>query len=108
MVCSQNHDQIGNRRLGERLSSLISFEQQKLVAGCVLLSPFIPLLFMGEEYGETAPFQYFVSHIDEPLIEAIRKGRASEFAHFEWEGHVPDPQDEETFLPLQGASRTSS
>ena len=97
VVCSQNHDQIGNRRLGERLSSLISFEQQKLVAGCVLLSPFVPLLFMGEEYAETAPFQYFVSHVDEPLIEAIRKGRASEFALFEWEGHVPDPQDEATF-----------
>jgi maltooligosyltrehalose trehalohydrolase len=97
VVCSQNHDQIGNRRLGERLSSLISFEQQKLVAGCVLLPPFVPLLFMGEEYAETAPFQYFVSHIDEPLIEAIRKGRAEEFAHFEWEGQVPDPQDEDTF-----------
>ena len=84
--------------LGERLSSLVSFEQLKLAAGCVILSPFIPLLFMGEEYGETAPFQYFVSHIDEPLIEAIRKGRTMEFAHFEWDGDVPDPQDEETFL----------
>ncbi len=98
VVCCQNHDQVGNRRLGERLSSLAGLERQKLAAGCVLLSPFLPLLFMGEEYGEEAPFQYFVSHLDEPLIEAIRRGRAAEFALFEWEGHVPDPQDEQTFL----------
>ncbi|OGW49150.1 MAG: malto-oligosyltrehalose trehalohydrolase, partial [Nitrospirae bacterium GWC2_57_9] len=98
IVCSQNHDQIGNRMLGERLSSIISFEQQKLAAGCVLLSPFIPLLFMGEEYGEHAPFLYFVSHLDDQLVKAVREGRSLEFAHFEWDGTVPDPQDESTFL----------
>ncbi len=98
VVCAQNHDQIGNRMAGGRLSTIVSFNQLKLAAACVILSPFIPLLFMGEEYGETAPFQYFVSHIDEPLISAVRKGRAEEFAHFQWEGDVPDPQDEETFL----------
>jgi maltooligosyltrehalose trehalohydrolase len=98
VVCAQNHDQIGNRMLGDRLSSIVSFEQLKLAAGCVILSPFIPLLFMGEEYGETSPFQYFVSHIDGPLIEAIRNGRTREFAHFQWQGDVPDPQDEKTFL----------
>jgi maltooligosyltrehalose trehalohydrolase len=53
---------------------------------------------MGEEYGETAPFQYFVSHSDEPLIEAVRKGRREEFASFGWKGEVPDPQAESTFL----------
>jgi len=61
------------------------------------LSPFIPLLFMGEEYGEPAPFAYFVSHSDLELIEAVRQGRREEFAAFGWEGEVPDPQDEATF-----------
>jgi maltooligosyltrehalose trehalohydrolase len=97
VVCSQNHDQIGNRRLGDRLSATLSLEQQKLAAGAVLLSPFVPLLFMGEEYGETAPFQYFVSHTDAALIEAVRRGRREEFAAFGWQGDVPDPQAEATF-----------
>ncbi|MFA5073165.1 MAG: malto-oligosyltrehalose trehalohydrolase [Nitrospirota bacterium] len=98
VVFSQNHDQIGNRMNGERLTSLVPFEALKLVAGTVLLSPNIPLLFMGEEYGETAPFQYFVSHNDAFLIEAVRKGRLGEFACLQCEGAVPDPQAEETFL----------
>jgi maltooligosyltrehalose trehalohydrolase len=98
VVFSQNHDQVGNRLKGDRLSTLVSFEALKLAAGIVLLSPHIPLLFMGEEYGEEAPFQYFVSHSDQGLIEAVRKGREEEFAAFEWEGEVPDPQDEVTFL----------
>ncbi len=97
VVCSQNHDQVGNRMLGERLSAVASFEQLKLVAGAVILSPFIPLLFMGEEYGETAPFLYFVSHGDRDLIEAVRAGRRKEFAAFSWLGEPPDPQDEATF-----------
>jgi maltooligosyltrehalose trehalohydrolase len=97
VVCGQNHDQVGNRMLGDRLSGTLSFEQQKLAAGAVLLSPFVPLLFMGEEYGETAPFQFFVSHSDSALIEAVRKGRREEFAAFNWQGEVPDPQDEATF-----------
>ncbi|MBI2953654.1 MAG: malto-oligosyltrehalose trehalohydrolase [Chloroflexi bacterium] len=98
VVCSQNHDQTGNRMLGERLSQLVAFESLKLAAGAVLLSPFVPLLFMGEEYGETAPFQYFTSHSDRALIEAVRKGRREEFATFNWQGEVPDPQAETTFL----------
>lgn len=97
VVCSQNHDQIGNRLRGDRLSAALSFEQQKLAAGAVLLSPFVPLLFMGEEYGESAPFQYFVSHTDAALIEAVRKGRREEFAAFAWQGEAPDPQDAATF-----------
>ncbi len=99
LVFSQNHDQVGNRLLGERLGHLVSLEAAKLAAGVVLLSPFIPLLFMGEEYGETAPFQYFVSHLDPDLVEAVRRGRREEFAGFEatWEGEAPDPQGEETF-----------
>ena len=98
VVCNQNHDQVGNRAAGERLSSLLSFEALKLAAGITLLSPFVPMLFMGEEYGEPAPFQYFTSHGDPELVEAVRRGRREEFAAFGWEGRVPDPQDEHTFL----------
>ena len=97
VVFAQNHDQIGNRLLGDRLSRLVSFESLKLAAGAVVLSPFTPLLFMGEEYGETAPFHYFVSHADPDLIEAVRKGRSEEFAAFRWMGDPPDPNAEETF-----------
>jgi len=97
IICTQNHDQIGNRMNGERLSRLISFEAQKLAAGMLLLSPNIPLLFMGEEYAEDNPFLYFVSHSDPDLIEAVRKGRKEEFDSFQWEGDPPDPQSEETF-----------
>jgi maltooligosyltrehalose trehalohydrolase len=97
VVCNQNHDQVGNRAAGERLSSLVSFEALKLAAGITLLSPFVPMLFMGEEYGETAPFQYFTSHGDPELVEAVRRGRREEFAAFGWENSVPDPQDEQTF-----------
>ena len=98
VIFSQNHDQVGNRMKGDRLSTLVPFEALKLAAGIVLLSPAIPLLFMGEEYGEEAPFQYFVSHSDPDLIEAVRKGRKEEFAAFQWAGEIPDPQDETTFL----------
>jgi maltooligosyltrehalose trehalohydrolase len=98
LVFSQNHDQIGNRPKGDRLSQGLSFEAAKLAAAAVILSPSIPLLFMGEEYGETAPFLYFVSHSDPTLIEAVRKGRREEFAAFGWEDDYPDPQSEGTFL----------
>jgi maltooligosyltrehalose trehalohydrolase len=98
VVFSQNHDQVGNRMLGERLSQLVPFEGLKLAAGAVLLSPFIPLLFMGEEYGEMAPFQYFVSHSDAGLAQAVRRGRREEFEAFAWQGELPEPQDEGTFL----------
>ena len=97
VVCAQNHDQVGNRQLGERLSQLVSFEDLKLAAAVVLLSPYIPLLFMGEEYGETAPFLYFISHSDLVLVEAVRLGRQKEFAAFAGEGKTPDPQSETTF-----------
>jgi maltooligosyltrehalose trehalohydrolase len=97
VVCNQNHDQVGNRAVGERLSAIVSVEALKLAAGVTLLSPFVPMLFMGEEYGETAPFQYFTSHLDADLVEAVRRGRRDEFKAFGWEGLVPDPQDETTF-----------
>jgi maltooligosyltrehalose trehalohydrolase len=97
VVFSQNHDQVGNRAQGTRLSQLVCFETLKLVAGVVLLSPFIPLLFMGEEYAERSPFQYFVSHADSDLIERVRQGRRKEFEDFAWQGDVPDPAAPQTF-----------
>ncbi len=98
VVFSQNHDQVGNRMLGERLSALVPFEALKLAAGLVILSPNIPLFFMGEEYGEEAPFLYFVDHADAGLIEAVREGRKREFGSFSWKGTPPDPASPETFL----------
>jgi maltooligosyltrehalose trehalohydrolase len=98
VVCSQNHDQVGNRFDGRRLTGLVSFEALKLAAATVLLSPFIPLLFMGEEYGENAPFLYFISHGDPDLVQAVREGRKREFEAFEGEAVFPDPQAEESFL----------
>jgi maltooligosyltrehalose trehalohydrolase len=97
VVCAQNHDQVGNRMMGDRLAASLQPDQLKIVAAAVVLSPFIPMLFMGEEYGETAPFQYFTSHSDKDLIEAVRKGRREEFDDFEWKGEPPDPHAEETF-----------
>jgi maltooligosyltrehalose trehalohydrolase len=97
IVCAQNHDQIGNRPLGERLASLVSPERQRLAAALVLLSPYVPLLFMGEEYGETAPFLYFIEHGDPALVEAVREGRKKEFEDIgKLEAQI-DPQAEETF-----------
>jgi len=97
VVSIQNHDQIGNRMLGDRLGQIVDFDGLKLAAACVLLSPYVPMLFMGEEYAETSPFPYFVSHGDPGLVEAVRRGRREEFAQFAWRGELPDPQAEATF-----------
>ncbi|MCL4485255.1 MAG: malto-oligosyltrehalose trehalohydrolase [Nitrospirae bacterium] len=94
---AQNHDQTGNRMQGERLAALLPPEALPAIAALVLLSPGLPLLFMGEEYGETRPFLYFTDHGDPDLISAVRKGRKEEFAAFSWSGEVPDPQDPLTF-----------
>ena len=94
---AQNHDQVGNRMQGERLAALVPFEALKVATAAVLLSPYLPLLFMGEEYGERAPFLYFVSHGDPELVRAVREGRKAEFAAFGWAQEPPDPQAEETF-----------
>ncbi|MCG8400527.1 MAG: malto-oligosyltrehalose trehalohydrolase [Firmicutes bacterium] len=98
VVFAQNHDQVGNRALGERLAALTSFAGLKLAACAFILSPFVPLIFMGEEYGETAPFLYFTSYSDPELTAAVRRGRRREFAAFGWDKKVPDPQDETTFM----------
>jgi maltooligosyltrehalose trehalohydrolase len=97
VVASQNHDQIGNRAFGERLSALVSFEKLKLAAACVLLSPFTPLLFMGEEFGVKTPFLYFVDHQEPSLLKAVGEGRKAEFESFGWKGETPDPGDPGTF-----------
>ncbi|NJC27006.1 malto-oligosyltrehalose trehalohydrolase [Neolewinella antarctica] len=97
-VFLQNHDQVGNRMIGDRLSTSLAQDKYLLAAATYLFSPFVPMIWMGEEYGETRPFPYFVHHGDEPLIEAVRKGRAAEFKAFQRPGlSVPDPQAEATF-----------
>lgn len=93
VVCCQNHDQIGNRMLGERLSALTDAAGLRCAAAAVLLSPYLPLLFMGEEYGETTPFLFFVDHGDPQLVEAVRQGRRREFAALHKDGQAPDPVD---------------
>ena len=98
IVFGQNHDQVGNRPRGSRLSQLVSFEQLKLAAASVLFSPYVPLLFMGEEYGESAPFSYFVSHDDPALVESVRTGRRTYLAKFQWGEEMVDPQGEGAFL----------
>lgn len=97
VVFSQNHDHTGNRMMGERTSQLVSAEMCKLLAGAVMVSPYIPMLFMGEEYAETNPFQFFISHTDEELAALVNKGRREEFSSFNWQGEPPDPRKEDTF-----------
>ncbi len=95
----QNHDQVGNRARGERSAHLIAEGPLRAAAALVLLGPFVPLIFQGEEWGTQAPFQYFTDHREPELAEAVRSGRRREFAAFGWDpASVPDPQDEETFL----------
>jgi maltooligosyltrehalose trehalohydrolase len=98
LVFSQNHDQIGNRAVGDRLSTILALGQLKLAAALTLLSPFVPLLFMGEEWGSRTPFQYFTDHEEPELAAAVRNGRREEFASFGWKADdVPDPQARSTF-----------
>jgi maltooligosyltrehalose trehalohydrolase len=96
--CLQNHDQVGNRALGERTSRLLSPGLLKIGAALVLTSPFVPMLFQGEEWGASSPFLYFTDHREPELGAAVKRGRQKEFAAFGWEAEkVPDPQAEETF-----------
>jgi maltooligosyltrehalose trehalohydrolase len=97
IICAQNHDQVGNRLFGDRLTQLTTFEGLKLAAGIILLSPYIPLLFMGEEYGEVAPFFYFVDHSDQTLNAAIKQSKNEEFAKAGFKGEAYDPSNLETF-----------
>jgi maltooligosyltrehalose trehalohydrolase len=96
VISLQNHDQVGNRARGERLSALIPRGARKLAAALLLLAPHTPLLFMGEEYDEKAPFQFFADFEDSELRKAVSQGRRSEFKDFDF-SEVPDPEDPETF-----------
>jgi maltooligosyltrehalose trehalohydrolase len=103
VICAQNHDQVGNRAVGDRLPE----EALRVAAAVTLFAPCTPLLFMGEEYFEAAPFQFFTDHIDPAIAEATREGRRREFADFAaFSGQeVPDPQAVETFLRSKLDSR---
>lgn len=95
---TQNHDQIGNRAMGERLGHLVTIDQLKISAALLLTAPFIPMLFQGEEWNASSPFQYFTDHQDAALAESVRKGRRAEFVAFVADAsEVPDPQASETF-----------
>jgi maltooligosyltrehalose trehalohydrolase len=99
VICTQNHDQVGNRARGDRLAAILSPEARRLACGLLLLSPCTPLLLMGEEYGETRPFPYFCSFHDPGLVEAVRRGRQQEFPRdgSSLGADVPDPQEAATF-----------
>lgn len=93
----QNHDQVGNHKNGKRLSNLVPDSHLRIAAAALLLSPYIPMLFMGEEYGETRPFLYFTSHGDPELVEQVRSGRKREFGHLLGDQDPPDPQAASSF-----------
>lgn len=97
IVSAQNHDQIGNRAQGERLSCLLETGPLKAIAALTLLSPFVPLLFQGEEWGASTPFLYFTDHQDPQLGRLVAEGRSKEFSAFSWQGAVPNPQELSTF-----------
>ena len=98
VIALQNHDQVGNRALGDRLSAQLDAGHLKIAAAVLLTSPFTPLLFQGEEWAAGSPFQYFTDHADPGLGQSVSDGRRREFAAFGWKPeHVPDPQDPATY-----------
>ncbi|HVF54184.1 MAG TPA: malto-oligosyltrehalose trehalohydrolase [Actinomycetota bacterium] len=98
LAYSQNHDQVGNRALGERTAALVSPDLLKIAAAIIITSPFIPMLFQGEEWGAGTPFLYFTDHSDPALGRAVTEGRRTEFEGFGWSEHtIPDPQNQDTF-----------
>jgi maltooligosyltrehalose trehalohydrolase len=95
----QNHDQVGNRAVGDRIADLVPAGLAKIGAGLVLTAPFTPMLFMGEEWGADTPWQYFTDHEEPWLAKAVAEGRRREFAEHGWDAaDIPDPQDGQTFL----------
>jgi maltooligosyltrehalose trehalohydrolase len=93
----QNHDQVGNRALGERSSQLLAEDALRVAAAIVLLGPQVPMLFHGEEWGASTPFLFFTDHRDPALAEEVRKGRREEFNAVQVRGEIPDPQSRETY-----------
>jgi maltooligosyltrehalose trehalohydrolase len=95
----QNHDQIGNRAVGDRVDQTVGIDLAKVAAALVFTAPFIPMIFQGEEYAASTPFQYFADHEDVEMAKAVKNGRQSEFAAFGWNPEeIPDPENVETFL----------
>jgi maltooligosyltrehalose trehalohydrolase len=97
VVFIDNHDQAGNRANGSCLTSILSFEKIKLASAAYLFSPYVPMLLMGEEYGDDAPFLYFISHSDQELVKLVKEGTLKEFEHLGWEADPPDPCAEDSF-----------
>ncbi len=94
----QNHDQIGNRAIGDRLAEIVGLDRAKIAAALVLLAPFVPMLFQGEEWASSSPFQYFADHEDPEMARQVSEGRRKEFAAFGWNpSAIPDPEDRRTF-----------
>lgn len=95
----QNHDQVGNRAIGDRVHESVGIDRAKVAAALVLTGPFVPMLFQGEEWAASSPFQYFADHDDPQLARAVSEGRKREFEAFGWDPkQIPDPEDRETFL----------
>jgi maltooligosyltrehalose trehalohydrolase len=98
VIAVQNHDQVGNRAAGDRLAALVDERALKAAATLLLMAPFTPMLFQGEEWAASSPFQYFTDHADPKLGKAVSEGRRREFVRFGWDAErVPDPQDARTF-----------
>jgi len=94
----QNHDQIGNRAIGDRLAEIVGLDRAKIASALVLLSPCVPMLFQGEEWASSSPFQYFADHEDTEMASQVSEGRRKEFAAFGWNpAAIPDPEDRRTF-----------
>ncbi len=94
----QNHDQVGNRAIGDRVEQIVGMDRAKVAAGIVLMAPFIPMLFQGEEFAASTPFQYFADHEDPEMARAVKAGRRGEFAAFGWRPEdIPDPEKVDTF-----------
>jgi maltooligosyltrehalose trehalohydrolase len=94
----QNHDQVGNRAIGDRVEQIVGIDRAKVAAGIVMTSPFIPMIFQGEEFAASTPFLYFADHDDPEMARAVKEGRRGEFAAFGWNpADIPDPEDVETF-----------
>jgi maltooligosyltrehalose trehalohydrolase len=94
----QNHDQVGNRAIGDRLHDVVGFDRARVAAAIVLLSPFVPMIFQGEEWAASSPFQYFADHEDPEMARLVAEGRRKEFAAFGWPpDSIPNPESPETF-----------
>jgi maltooligosyltrehalose trehalohydrolase len=94
----QDHDQIGNRAIGDRICQIAGLDRAKIAAAFVLLGPFVPMIFQGEEWAASSPFQYFADHDDPEMARLVSEGRKKEFAAFGWDpDSIPDPEKRETF-----------